>query len=200
MPCLPADVKARLTVRVPRGQQAFWEIMRELRTFTLGDVEQRCNVHRDTIGEYVRRLAKAKIVAATDKRGTEIVYRLLVDQADAPSVRRDGTLTIPQGIGQERMWRSMKMLKTFDAPELAAAASLDDVTVTTATAADYIKNLYHAGYLSVVTPAKGGGTGYPARYRLRPNMITGPLAPQIQRTQWVWDPNRKCVMGPEAQP
>lgn len=198
-----ADALARLNVRVPRGNQAYWEIIRELRTFTISDIEKRSNVHRNTIGDYVRCLAKARVIIATGKCGKAIVYRLAVDQPDAPSVRRDGTLATPPGLGQERMWRSMKMLKTFDAGELASSASPDtDAPVSVFAAADYIKNLHRAGYLTIVVPAKPGhktGTGNPARYRLRPDMITGPLAPQIQRTDWVWDPNRKCVMGPEAR-
>ncbi|SBW11990.1 conserved hypothetical protein [uncultured Alphaproteobacteria bacterium] len=140
-----ADVLARLNIRVPRGNQAYWEIIRELRTFTITDIERRCNVQRDTIGDYVRRLAKAGVIVTEGKTGDAVVYRLVADQPDAPAVRRDGTLTAPPGIGQERMWRSMKMLKTFDAGELAAAASVGDTTVSTNTAADYIKNLYRAG-------------------------------------------------------
>ncbi len=197
-----ADVLARLNIRVPRGNQAYWEIIRELRRFTITDIEQRCNVDRRVIGDYVRRLAKAGVVITDGKTGDAVVYRLVADQPDAPAVRRDGTLTTPPGLGQERMWRSMKMLKTFDAAELAAAASIDDVPVSLETAKNYITHLLRVGYLALLVPAKPGykpGTGNPARYRLRPDMVTGPLAPQIQRTDWVWDPNRKCVMGPEAQ-
>ncbi len=198
-----ADALAQINVRVPRGNQAYWEIIRELRTFTITDIEQRCNVLRNTIGDYVRRLARAGVIVAEGKRDKTIIYRLVTDQPDAPAVRRDGSLTMPQGLGQEQMWRTMKMLKTFDAAELAASASTDTVGVSLETAKTYVSHLLRAGYLIVVVPAKPGykpGTGNPARYRLRPDMITGPLAPQIQRTDWVWDPNRKQVMGPEAKP
>lgn len=200
---IASDVLAKLTVRVPRGQQAYWEIIRELRTFTISEIDARCFVHRDTIGDYVRRLVKAGFLVVEGNRGDAVVYRLEIDQPNAPRVRRDGTLAAEPGIGQDRMWRSMKMLKTFTAEELASSASIEDETVTVGTAKEYIKHLQRAGYLAVViaaTPGYRPGTGNPARYRLRPDMITGPLAPQIQRTDWVWDPNRKAVMGPEAKP
>lgn len=198
-----ADALARLNVRVPRGNQAYWEIIRALRTFTISDIEKRCNVDRRIVGDYVRRLAKAGAIVTEGESGDAIIYRLVVDQPDAPAVRRDGSLTTPPGLGQEQMWRTMKMLKTFDAAELSASASTDTVGVSVDTAKNYITHLLRAGYLVVVVPGKPGykpGTGNSARYRLRPDMITGPLAPQIQRTDWVWDPNRKQVMGPEAKP
>lgn len=200
---IASDVLAKLTVRVPRGNQAYWEIIRELRTFTLSDIDSRCFVRRDTIGDYVRRLVKAGFVAIEGMCGDAVMYRLEIDQPDAPRVRRDGSIANEIGVGQDRMWRSMKMLKTFTAEELAASASLGPETVTVGTAKEYLKHLQRAGYLTIVvaaTPGYRSGTGNPARYRLRPDMITGPLAPQVQRTDWVWDPNRKAVMGPEAKP
>lgn len=197
------ETMARLTIRVPRGNQAYWDIMRELREFTISDIANRCSaaVARATIGGYIRSLTRGGYLDAIDTKDTAMLYRLVIDQPNAPRVRRDGSAAGEPGLGQDRMWRSMKMLHDFDAPELAAASSLDDVTVKLESAKDYIANLYRAGYLAVVSDAKPGhrpGTGIQARYRLRPDRKTGPLAPQVQRTQWVWDPNLKRVMGQEG--
>lgn len=197
-----ADALVRLNVRVPRGQQAYWDIIRDMRTgITITAIERQCNVDRRVIGDYVRRLAKGGILEPIGLQGDAIVYRLTMDQADAPCVRRDGTLAVKPGRGQDRMWRTMKMLRDFTVAELSTAATLPDELVTVATAADYVKHLARAGYLATVRDARPGykpGTGIPARYRLRPEMNTGPLAPQIQRTDWVFDPNRKQAIGPEV--
>ncbi|SBW13050.1 conserved hypothetical protein [uncultured Alphaproteobacteria bacterium] len=169
-----ADVLARLNIRVPRGNQAYWEIIRELRRFTITDIEQRCNVDRRVIGDYVRRLAKAGVVITDGKTGDAVVYRLVADQPDAPAVRRDGTLTTPPGLGQERMWRSMKMLKTFDAAELAAAASIDDVPVSLETAKNYITHLLRVGYSITAGTARAPAHGAAGS---RGNWISGRCSP-----------------------
>ncbi|SOE00612.1 hypothetical protein [Caenispirillum bisanense] len=190
----PVDEEAKLSVRVPRGQQGFWDIMRELRRFRLADVDQRCNVHRETIRGYLKGLERAGFVEPVGKDGDHTVYELRRDQPDAPSVRRDGTLRKP-ALGQEQMWRVMKMAGAggFSADDLAVTASTEEDPVAVETARRYLRALHRAGYLAVVTPGKT--TGGRTVYRLLPNMRTGPLAPQIQRIKAVWDPNLRRHVG-----
>lgn len=182
-----------------RGHQHFWSTMRELRRFTVADIDGAGNARRDTVRDYVRRLRRAGIlkrVGAEPKPGTDAdVYEIVYDPGpEAPSVRRDGTVIPRPGLGNEQMWRAMKMLGFFNHRDLSVHASTDEVAVKTATAKAYLKHLLAAGYLAVATPAAGSK---PAVYRLVKN--TGPLAPMIQRTDWVWDPNLRAVMGQETR-
>jgi Mn-dependent DtxR family transcriptional regulator len=193
-----AIVEVQLNARVPRGQQAYWDIIRELREFTLSDIDRRCNVARDTIGDYLRRLVKAGFIKADGMSGDAITYKLVKDQLEAPRVKRDGSVARKIGLGTDCMWRSMKMLDTFDAEELAAAASTELHTVKPGTAKDYITRLHQAGYLVIITEAMPGhkpNTGQLARYKLPMHMRTGPRAPQVMRTKFVFDPNTQKIMG-----
>ena len=191
--------EAVLTVPL-RGHQHFWSAMREKRRFTIADIDGAGNARRDTVRDYVRRLERAGILAKVAVRpvpGTDAdIYAIVRDPGpEAPSVRRDGTIVARQGLGNEQMWRSMKMLGRFTYRDLAVHASTDEVRVSPTAAKDYIKHLAHAGYLAAVSPAQAPAR--PAVYRLCRN--SGPLAPMIQRTKWVWDPNLRRVMGEETR-
>ncbi|MCF8483330.1 MAG: hypothetical protein K9H25_23140 [Rhodospirillum sp.] len=196
----PIDEFVRLAVRVPRGQQGMWEIMRRLRSFTTKHVHDQTNIrHKQTVSDYIRSLTKVGFLEqdGVGEAGA-LVYRIVRDQPDAPSVRRDGSIAAPHGRGQDQMWRTMKMMNEFTARDIRALASTDDVKVTLVAAKDYLKNLHFAGYLQVLREAKPGhkpGTGELTLYRLLPSMNTGPLAPMVQRTQWVWDPNLRKAVG-----
>lgn len=190
---IASDIMFTLTVRVPRGYQGFWDIIRDIAPlpFTLSDIEQRTNVRRDTVRDYVKRLERAGYIEQTGATDAgALVYRLVRNTgAYAPRLQRDGT-EVMQGNGQDQMWRAMKMLDRFTARELAVHASTEDVPVKESTAKAYIKHLLKAGYLvDNRQPAPR-----PRTYRLKPSMNTGPLAPQVQRTDYVFDPNRNTVM------
>ncbi|MBK8157954.1 MAG: hypothetical protein IPK59_03910 [Rhodospirillaceae bacterium] len=200
-----ADVMVQITARVPRGNQGFWEIIRDLhrkkKRWTVLDVDGHSNVALGTVNDFVQRLLKGGYIVRDGAFGKSAAFRLVKDQPDAPYLRRDGTAARELGLCQDQMWRAMKMLARFDARDLALYASTEDVPVKQLTAKSYIARLYRAGYLIMVTEGKPGhrpGTGTLATYRLLPAMNTGPLAPQIQQTDWVWDPNKRLVMGPEA--
>lgn len=197
MPRKPVHITAKIAVRTPCGEQGCWSVIRELRRFDRSTLVSRVQAHPMTVGDYLRRLTLAGYVTRSDAA----VYELAKDQPDAPRLRRDGTPAAEPGLGQEQMWRSMKMLGEFSPRELAAAASTDATRVTPATAASYIKHLQRAGYLLCVAEAKSGTrkSSAQARFRLIPKMNTGPLAPQVQRTDWVWDPNTRKALAPETR-
>lgn len=194
----PAHVMVALTVRVPRGQQGFWEVMRRLHRergeFTAAQVDGASNVDSGTVHDFIRRLVKGgwlQVVREEPTTGTpRRVYRLAKDQPDAPRLRRDGTPAVRVGRGQEQMWRAMKMLDRWSVRELVMTGSTADCRVTLETAKAYVKHLHRCGYLKSL----GGGL-----WRLKPNMNTGPQAPQIQRTDWVFDPNLLKAFGPEGE-
>lgn len=183
----PAHIEAEKRARVPRGQQGFWDLIRELRVFTVSQLDGRSNVSRDTIHDYVKRLVRIDVVAVekTDERGAK-VYRLVKDLGpEAPKVRRDGTI-VPAGSARENMWRTMKRLGVFTPRELAVAASTATHPVDEADAKSYIRYLRLANYLQQV---ETGNPRRQARYRFVPAMNTGPVPPMIQRTHQVFDPN-----------
>jgi hypothetical protein len=95
--------------------------------------------------------------------------------------------------GQQQMWVAMRSLQQFDAGELAYAASTDETRVDPVAARFYITRLHAAGYLTIVSPGKV--TGGRAVWRFKPSMHTGPRAPQVMRTHFVFDPNRGAVVG-----
>ncbi|MEZ5648655.1 MAG: hypothetical protein R3E60_06955 [Alphaproteobacteria bacterium] len=194
------DIMAKLTVRVPRGFAGFWDVIRsvwkEKGFFTLTDIDGQSMVDRSTVSDYLHRLEKGGYVKHIGNNpdtpnGTKL-YKLLKYPLEAPRLRKDGS-AVTQGDSQDRMWRSMKMLKKFTAHDLAINASLPKAIVPTITAVSYIKHLLKAEYLRVLEP-RYGSKG--AIYQLV--KFTGPKAPMVQRTNWVWDPNTKEVMGPEA--
>lgn len=128
-------------------------------------------------------------------------YRLLRDCGiDAPRLRRDGTPVV-QGLAQEQMWRTLRMLGRGDtnARELAAHASSSVVPVAETAAGDYLRTLDTAGYLDRTAPGKGlGRGGVQARYRLRADRNTGPKPPMVCRTRVVFDPNLQAVVWAPA--
>ncbi|MBF0273454.1 MAG: hypothetical protein HQL98_15505 [Magnetococcales bacterium] len=192
----PAPVEAQLRVQIPRGYQGVWEIFRKLPDhagLTVGDVCSFTNSNRTTVERYMRALERAGYLKRFPVRLKEIgayVYRRtgpfgLV----AVRLRADGTPVGEMGRGQENMWRTLKMLKTFSPLEVAVHASTDAVQVSEGAARTYLARLAWAGYLK----RERGGSG---RYRFLPSGDTGPLAPMIMRTKFVFDPNVNAVRGP----
>lgn len=92
---------------------------------------------------------------------------------------------------RERMWRSMRMLRRFDAPSIATTA---EVKITTART--YIQILKDAGYLVVETQAKGGQAGSYTVYSLRRD--SGPLYPKIDPCRLVYDQNTDTYYAPQS--
>ncbi|THF60941.1 hypothetical protein [Pseudothauera rhizosphaerae] len=128
-------------------------------------------------------------------------YRLARDEGiEAPRVRKDGS-RVTQGLAQEQMWRTLRMLGNGDtnARELAAHASSSTATVALRAAEDYLQTLATAGYLECTQRGHGTGRGgVPARYRLRPDRNTGPKPPMVCRTRVVFDPNLLAVVWAPA--
>jgi len=183
-----------LTLRVPRGQAGFWTIINDLAaaqgTFTIADIDSRSCVHRSTVGDYVRRLAKAGYLCEVGRRPMpglprdEVVYCLVRTAREAPRLTRAGR-ELPEP-GQETLWRTMKMLGRFDLGQL-----FDEVTAVRpmprVTVQRYCAHLAAAGVLKRI------GTGRRLEYVLARNV--GGLAPRILRAHVVFDPNSGTVIG-----
>jgi hypothetical protein len=197
----PTPELAALNVHVPRGHAGYWEIIRALDRagpWTTSDVVGRTNAAKQSAADYIQRLVRAGIAVPSGERPTArpgciedaALYRLARRPALAPRLRRDGSESPPTR--QQQMWTAMRSLATFSFRELAHAASTDDVVVSVVAAKDYVSRLGLAGYLTAVQP---GRPGTPTIWRLKPSMNTGPLAPLIMRTKFVWDANRGAVVG-----
>lgn len=175
-------------------RQRVWDRIRLLAPevdFTLLDVVvgDECTA---TVRDYVIGLERAGYIKITQPHGTRTPKRWKLKRdagVDAPRVRRDGS-PVTQGLAQEQMWRTLRMLAGGDtnARELAAHASTSRIPVAEKAAADYLHNLALAQYLQCTRPGKGVGRGgVQARYRLITN--TGPRPPMVCRTDSIYDPN-----------
>ena len=189
-------------------RQRIWEAIRRLAAantapFTEGDIwdatEGNTSLEMGAIRDYRRGLVSAGILKCArepEHRGLSATYLLVVNEGlDAPRVRKNGT-RVTQGLAQEQMWRTLRMLKTdTNAHELIAHSSTPDIHVAQAAAKDYLLTLCTAGYLECTQPGHGiGHGGIQARYRLMPNRNTGPRPPMICRTRVVYDPNEDKIV------
>ena len=188
-----------LPVRVPRGQDGYWQIICSLadskRDFTINDIDDSSNVGRGAISDYVWSLHKAGYLSMV-KRGApnhvSAVFRLVKRQRTAPRVRRDGSAIASDA--QEQLWTAIRTMKRFSLAELVFAASTPQVAIGYETAKRFVCRLATAGYL-VVQP-----NGRKSVYRLKPSMDTGPKPPQARKVEDIlmWDPNRKAFVGPAS--
>lgn len=190
-------------VRIPRGREGYWEIIRHLDTvqdtFTVKDIDRESNVEPGQIREYVRLLVKGgflRIECHERRRGSDVpVYRLVKKPKSAPRLRANGSVIF--ATAQEQIWTAIRSLKTFGVDELVFAATTDDVKVTKAFAQRYVTRLTTAGYLAVVQSQ--AGRHRKQAWRLKPNQNTGPKPPVPYRVTAMWDPNL-CVEVGEPSP
>lgn len=179
-------------------RQRLWDRIRAAREpFAVADLLHG-GEDESTAREYITGLFNARylgVVRAAVIRGSAdqrcpALYSLVRDVgAEAPRVRRDGT-PVTQGMAQEQMWRTLRMMRgDINARELAAHASTPQVPVSPIAANDYLRHLRAAGYLAETMHGQGTGRGgVQSRYRLR--LDTGPRAPMVCRAHCLYDPNR----------
>lgn len=192
-------------------RQRIWNAIRACgvgQPWTLEDIIAATRLNRElggtvdlaTLRSYVTCLLAAGIVELRSMgagRYPRREYALVRDEGiDAPRVRKDGS-RVTQGLAQEQMWRTLRMLGGADtnARELAAHASSSVAPVSVIAASDYLCTLETAGYLDLTLRGHGTGRGgVMNRYRLRADMNTGPKPPMVCRTRVVFDPNLHQVM------
>lgn len=183
-------------------KEAIWQLVRQLKTFTMPDICLEIAMHPTTIGEYLRSLTKAgyleKKRIATVQRDdlgqyqARIQYTLVKDAIEPPRVRADGS-TVCQGQGRQNMWRTMKILKRFSLADLVACSSTEEHPVSFDEAKTYVRFILRAGYLKKCDDA----TFQRAVFQLV--RWTGPKPPMIQRIKQVWDQNLKKVVWPKGK-
>lgn len=165
------------------SRQAVWAAIRRLKSFTVHDLHRATLLKVCAVRRYIVALHAADYIAPLSKEKSQVTWQLVKDVGiEMPRVRKDGT-PISLGDGRKQMWEAMRIMQTFTVRELTVAASLPDCLVQESTAATYARHLFNAGYLRKNGPV----------YRFLPGAYTGPLAPQVQQTQRVWDPNQRKV-------
>lgn len=87
---------------------------------------------------------------------------------------------------RSRIWQSMRVLRVFDIPTLAATAEAGAANVTT-----YVTRLVRAGVVAQQRERQSGVKGGHAVYRLVRDL--GPNAPRV-RKDGVYDPNRQQAL------
>lgn len=191
-------------------QDAIWQAIRALkaRPFSRSELCMQLvnmdmsGINDETVLSYLQRLTRGgyiKAEAIPNSHSGAVTstqeYTLLRDVGnEAPHLRRDGTPT-QQGSGNDKLWRSMKVLKEFTYIDLLASANVGGAEIKTTTAKSYLKHLHTAGYLVIKVP---GRPNTPARYQLLPSKNTGPRAPMVQRTHQVFDPNLRQIVWRET--
>ncbi len=169
-----------------------WAEIMELKQFHLKDLLKAVPADRKTISDYLLCLKNGGYLKyESDNKN----YHLIKPYRFAPRLRKNGS-EVTIGRGNEQMWRTMAMLKNFDADELAINASTNDCIIKLNSCKSYIASLFQAKYLCMITPAKAGHNR--ARYKLLKSKITGPKPPMIMRSKFVFDPNIGKVIWREG--
>lgn len=180
------------------ARQRIWEQLRlHKEKFQIYTIARRAEADDETVKTYLQSLVKGGyVIKLVDVPFEEADYQLIKDTGiEAPRLTRDGQL-VTSGIGQEAMWRCLRMLGPMDARVLAKHASSCGFEVKVSSAQRYVKALKAAGYLEVVEPCCRHRRKFET-LRLLPHMNTGPRPPQVQRVKTVYDPNLNKVMHAE---
>lgn len=185
-----------LSASVPRGEDGFWSIIRDLDTkgpWTVRLVHDRTNVKSSRqVADYVRRLrlggfaqvvAEVSILPNGGKLPPARLYRLAKCPVIAPRLRNDGSV-LPER-EHDQLWRAMKMAKDWTVGDLSDFCP----DIDTNNIYRYCRRLAEAGVLS----RSGSAAEKDVRYRLVRNL--GHLAPRILATDFVFDPNTRTVVG-----
>lgn len=185
------------SLMVPRGNDAFWQIILAADLAGPWDVKSidgQSNVDIGTVRDFVRRLVRAGIAEkvgtrphAGDRNGAGI-FRLVSRPVATPRLDRDGKALAETHY--ETLWRAMKMLKEFDAIELARETTQPDREIKAAHAVGYLRAL---AAVHIVKPVDRARFGQSKRFRLVLNL--GAKAPSVSKALVVFDPNSRTIVG-----
>lgn len=175
-------------IRGKSNRQRMWEAMRShAEGFTGYQIARRSKVNDATVRSYIQSLEKAGFLERTAGADhfLEQTLRLIKDiGAEAPAVTRQGKPS-SAGLGNEAMWRTLRILGTLSARQLAEHASVS-ATVSLWSARSYLKWLTRAGYVELIVDKPGG---HNAQYRMISSRYSGPRPPMVQRDGKLYDQN-----------
>jgi len=163
-----------------------WATIRAQREFTIREIHGRLGaVSKTSVKKYIVCLTNSghvKLLVNT----SPMRYVLANDCGiEAPRLRTDGS-AVTQGVANENLWRTAKILKTFDWLDLMNIASTEAVQIKETTVKRYVQMLHKAHYLIQI---RKHSKGTRAVYRFNPRMNTGNRALKIQRNKNLYDPN-----------
>lgn len=181
-------------------RDAIWASIRELKTgISTGVLESRTRASQATIKTYLKGLTAAGYLQRTDARAQggafnryqKATWNLIKDNGvEAPRVTRDGE-PVTQGLARVNMWRTMRIIGSFNLQHLVIQASTEHTQIKQQDAKDYIKYLRAAGYVRISHPGK---KGRPTVYQFIAARYTGPKPPMVQHVKQVFDPNTMQVV------
>lgn len=175
----------------PKNRKMIWKVIRDLKHFTIRNIEDKTKIQPRTIASYLQSLERAEIIdkhpVYQPHRGCLRTneYNLLKDMGVmAPVINKNGGLV--EDTHQARIWRTIRILKNFTLKDIVATASQDDDPVSITGADQYLNYLKKAGYLIKKNNEKV--------FHLNLSMNKGVQAPQIQRIKQIYDPNIDAVV------
>ena len=167
-------------------QQHIWQVILELQIFTTSDIHSKTFIKKETIRNYLRFLKKAGYIRAVDKKGREIVYKLIKSQETYPTTNRKIDQSVKLKSTNEnykKIWNLIRALSQFTVKDLSQKLPIHPESIRI-----YIKHLRRAGYLEVVKRVKH----YGFLYKLVRN--SGEKAPVLRLSRnkppVVYDPNK----------
>jgi len=158
-----------------RPKDLVWAAMRRVASFSIASLARATDVSKPSVRRIVGALRAGGVIAPAGKAAPAAVdqlYRLVKDTGAAIPRFRDDGAPVTRGKGRARIWAVMKPLSMFTVPELAALSECHIQAVKS-----YVSALRAAGFLLVMDRSPGR----PAVLRLRPEMNTGPRAPEVRR-------------------
>lgn len=183
------------------GPQHYWAEMIALSGagFTIGDIYGRTNgVTYDVVKKYVLFCAAGGAIMRLGSRdgvaGRSVAIYGVADLRAAAPIMRRKDFADDRGRRAQQLWTAMRGLRSFTCPELAVAASTDDLAISAGRARKYVKELARHGYVAEIgTRARIGQT---AQWRLLPGRNTGPRAPAITARGELIDRNLPGPVNP----
>lgn len=180
--CKPAD-------KSKSNRELIWQAIRKLQTFSIKDIENITKINSATILSFLTNLEKARVVSKKTINLRSCIntsqYTLIKDCGlVAPQVNKRGEFL--EDNAQSRMWKAIRILKTFTLRDLIVTASSDISAISTSAAITYLGYLKKAGYITKKNQDKS--------YKLVFAMNSGIKAPQIQKTKSIYDPNLNKIV------
>lgn len=126
--------------------------------------------------------------ADTSTYPTVYLYEVIHDCGQQPP-KVDGKGIAKKPSANEVIWRTARILKSFNARQIIASANDGDTTLNERAISQYLLSLYDAGY---ITWTNTDDTQSLAQYLLTVN--TGPKAPEIRRGKKVYDGNLGMIV------
>lgn len=175
---------------IPANRDGIWKLIRQLKTFTLTDLDQTIDMERSSIKTYLDALLKAGFLKAEfQDEVKDKIYHLAKDNGvRRPDITREGAKK--PITGRQRMWMAMKVLKRFDYRDLALTAKVPSIE-----AKSYLQALLKANYVRVL---KKGRSTTPNVYQFLARMDHGPYAPVVKKDKSIYDRNLQKTVWPDS--